>query len=197
VTPPVDFSEFRRDIQARFQPTRTLITEDSKPHAVLRQVTSLPPPVGGSPGRVLPPSPLIEAQDAAEAVRQAYEHPTYERTAEVTVVTGAGGEIVRIEVSASSGQQHFDEVGVEAVRSALTGQRSNPKLRDVRMRWRLRASYAVTMPRVLVPLGRGLPVPQPVWWEFNEANGTIATKRAFADKIDTEVSLISVTAASE
>lgn len=199
--PSSDWSEIRRNIKAQFCPTRTLITEDSKPRAVLRQMTNVPSPVAGPPGRPLPADDNADAQESVDAVQRAYERPASERVAEIVVVTAAGGDLISATVSIPSGSHRFDEAAVEAVRAALTEHPPYEERRQVITRWHIRGSYAVTMPRVLAPRveqrsnarmpRRGIPLPQPVWINFDESTGRLYVKRAFEDKIETEVTLVS------
>ena len=108
-----------------------------------------------------------------------------------------------VTVGIPSGSYRFDEAAVEAVRAALAEHPPYEERRQVMTRWHIRASYAVTMPRVSAPRVeqrsnariplRGIPLPQPIWLNFDESTGKVYVRRAFADKIETEVTLVSIT----
>jgi hypothetical protein len=201
-----DWAAARRSIEARFQPTRTLITDDDKASVALRQLTNNPAPSDNPPTRRLTPDENVEIQDATEAAQRAYERPTYSRAAEVTALTDEGGRPVSVVLSVPSGSRSFDEVAVEAVRRGLAERPPAPEPAEVRRpmqsRWQVRAGYAVTLPRAVPKMAprsanarmpvRGLPIPVPVWGTFDESRGTVREGRAFTDKLETEVRLLSL-----
>lgn len=202
-TVPPDWSAVRREIESHFHPTRTMITEASKPKVLARQLTSAPAPSGGQPGQVYAPDENVEAQEQTEAIQQAYERPASTRTTEITVTTDPHGRIVSATVSSSSGSLHFDEAAMQAVREAVAERSPDDDRQAVMTRWRIRAAYGVTLPRAQAPLipkssntrqpARGMPLLAPVWGTFDESSGRGQLHRAFADKIETEIKLLSIT----
>src|SRR5262249_36485218 len=63
-----DFTDVRREADARFRPTRAMITDDSKPRALMRQLTNNPAPANSPPGRQVPLDDSSELYDEGEAL---------------------------------------------------------------------------------------------------------------------------------
>lgn len=204
-----DWAAARRSIEARFQPTRALITDEDKPTVALRQLTQNQVPSENPPTRRLTPDENVEIQDATEAAQRAYERPVYSRAAEVTALTDESGRPVAVALSAPSGSQQFDEAAIEAVRRGLADRPPTPEptapgaaRRPMQSRWRVRAGYAVTLPRAVPPMApraanarmpvRAVPLPVPLWGTFDESRGTVQRGRAFTDKLEVEVRLLSL-----
>jgi TonB family protein len=202
-TPPGGFAEVRRAIESRFRPSRLMITEDSKPAVALAQLQNVPAAASGPPGRKLATDENVELQEATEAAQRAYERPSRARTAEVAVTLDARGRIVDEKVTQGSGNARFDAAALEAVHAAIADAATGEEGRAVVVRFRLRAAYGVTLPRAVTPLvpksssGRqptGRPMlPMPFYTTFDESRGTAEVKRAFDDKIEVDVTLLSVT----
>ena len=121
------------------------------------------------------------------------------------------GDRVAVALSAPSGSQKFDEAALEAVRRGLVDRPPTPppapaasaaERRPMQSRWRVRAGYAVTLPRAVPPMTpraanarmpvHGVPLPVPLWGTFDESRGTVREGRAFTDKLEVEVRLMSL-----
>lgn len=200
--PPGSFDEVRRGIESRFLPTRPMITEDAKPSVALRQLQN-PMPPSGPTGRKLSPDPNVELQEAAEAAQRAYERPVRTRTVDIAITVDARGRILDEKVEQPSGNSHFDGLALEAAHAAFADSDLNTEGRAVIVRFRIRAGYGVTLPRAVpliaprhsngrAPAGRPT-IPMPFYGTFDETRGAAQVKPAFADKIDVDVKLLSVT----
>jgi len=203
--PQGDWSRLRRAVETRFHPTRSMITEDGRPMATARQVARMPEVRLGPPGRQLPPDEVTK-QEAHEALQRAYDKPASMRAVEMATTTDEKGRIVSMKVVIPSGSQRFDDAAVEAVRDALAEYPLEETGRPLIMRWRIRGAYGVALPRLVTPpkiqhsSGRTsytIPFPTAAWGTFDETKGKIQGHVAFEEKIETEVTLLSVTQAPE
>lgn len=203
LAPPGSFGEVRRNIEKRFRPTRTLITEDSKPAAALQQLQNNPVPMSGPNGRKQSLDPNIEVQEATEEAQRAYERPTRIRSVEVAFMLDARGRISDEKIVQPSGSTRFDAAALEAAHAAFADSDLENEGQAVVLRFRIRAGYGVTLPRALpllaprTPNGRvpsrGPTLPMPIHGTFDESRGTAQVHHAFEDKIEIEVNLLSVT----
>jgi hypothetical protein len=196
-----DWSAIRRAATTRFHPTRDQITDESKPKALLRQLARPATPTTDSPGRALSTDEHIELQESVDATQRAYERPASSRTVEITVKTSETGQVLGMAVSLPSGSPRFDEEAMLCLRDAFASYPPTEERRPMMSRWRVRAGYAVTLPKAMAPMvartpsgrmpSRGIPLLAPIWGTFDETRGTAQTHHAFADKIDTQIELLS------
>lgn len=198
-----DWGAIWRAASTRFRPTREQITDETKPKMLMRQLTSPSPPVQDAPGRKLSTDPHVEQQDAVDAVQRGYERPATTRTVELAVHTSATGQVLAIDVILPSGSAQLDGEAMQALRDAFAAYPPQEERRPMLSRWRVRAGYAVTLPKALAPMtdraanartpSRGIPLLVPFWQTFdaNGSPGSSQTNHAFAGKIETQVELLS------
>jgi hypothetical protein len=196
-----DWGAIRRAAGARFHPTRQQVSDVSKPQALTRQLVNPAPPTSEGSSRKLSTDDNVEQQDSVDAVQRAYERPSATRSVEITVKTSASGQVVSMAVTLPSGSPSFDEEAQLCLRDAFAAYPPMEERRPMVSRWRVRAGYAVTLPKALAPMvgrsshgrtpARGIPIPVPVWGSFDEVRGTARTEHAFADKIETQIELLS------
>lgn len=204
----------RDAITAEFRPTAKLITSESKPVALVKQLTqgaamrSAPPTLTSA---VSEPTGELDPVGQANAARQAYERPATVRTVELAVVIEADGQPSTIEVLKPSGVSAFDDAAISAVRRALRErQRAEPDghadgLPPARVvaRMRVSAGRAVELPH-LVPAREPTAnnARHPVrgllggfTGQFDETSRYARADRPLGDIVSTQVELISVTPA--
>ena len=200
---PADWGAIRRAATTRFHPTRDQITEESKPKALLRQLANPAVPTSDPAGGKVSTDEHIELQESVDATQRAYERPASSRVVEITVKTSETGQVLGMAVSLPSGSPRFDEEAMLCLRDAFASCRPTEDLRPMVSRWRVRAGYAVTLPKAMAPMvartphgrmpSRGIPLLAPIWGTFDETRGTAQTHHAFADKIETQIELLSRT----
>ncbi len=198
-----DWGAIRRAASTRFRPSREQITDESKPKVLARQLVSASPPPPDPAGRKISTDDHVEAQDAVDASRSAYERKVSQRSVEITVHTGATGQIESIQVTLPSGSPRFDEEAMLCLRDAFAAYPPIEERRPFVSRWRVRGGYGVALPRTLAPMtprvsngrmpARGIPIPVPLWGTFDETKGVGKTNYAFSDQIESQVELISHT----
>lgn len=206
------WSDVRAGIVAEFKPTAELITSDSKPLAVAKQLTRGTPLSSGPPSlaaAAVEPTGELDPVAQTDAARAVFERPVNFRTVELAATIEEDGQLSALEVLLPSGSRAFDEAAMAAVRSGF-GNRGRPDrppaerrgALDGRLIARLRvtAGRAVTLPRV-VPLreppqhnlrlpSRGLVGTGGI--QFDEASGAVSSQPPFSNRLSTQVELISV-----
>jgi len=195
-----DWGQIRKTAEARFSPSRDLISDESKATLLSRQLVTAQPVAPEPAGRKLSTDPHVDAQDEVDATRRAYERPAKERDTEITVHTDAMGQVENIFVTKPSGNARFDEKALECVRTAFATYPPIEERRPFVSRFRVHAGLAVSLPRTLAPMtprssnarvpARGLRLPMPIWGSFDETRGTAKTEHAFSDQIERSVELL-------
>lgn len=198
-----DWGAIRRAASTRFRPSRELITDDSKPKVLAKQLVSAGPPPPDPPGRKISTDEHVEAQDAVDATRSLYERKVSQRSVEITVHTGATGQIESMQVTFASGNPRFDEEAMVCLRDAFAAYPPMEERRPFVSRWRVRGGYGIALPRSLAPMtprasnarmpARGIRIPVPLWGTFDETTGVGKANYAFSDQIESQVELISHT----
>lgn len=200
---PADWGAIRRAATTRFHPTRDQITEEPKPKALLRQLANPAVPTLDPAGGKVSTDEHLELQESVDATQRAYERPASSRTVEITVKTSETGQVLGMAVSLPSGSPRLDEEAMLCLRDAFAAYPPTEERRPMVSRWRVRAGYAVTLPKAMAPMvertpngrlpSRGIPLLAPIWGTFDETRGTAKTHHAFADKIETQIELLSRT----
>lgn len=207
------WAEIRAAITAEFKPTAALITSDSKPQAVVKQLVS-PGPMRSAPPTLATaaeePTGELDPVGQADAARKAYERPVNVRTVELLAVIEADGRLSTISVLIPSGNSNFDDMAIAAVRHgfslrdrAAPDRSEYPQGSRLNVRLRVSAGRAVALPRI-VPLrerpqqnlrlpSRGLIATGST--QFDETTGHVATDPMFANRLSTQIELLSVTPA--
>lgn len=202
---PGDFADARRAIDAEFHPTTPMITGDSKPAAVGKQILNAKPEPA-PPGRVnVAPHGDLDVGEQVEAVHEAMQRPASTRSVDIVAVVDREGRILAIDVASPSGNAAFDRTALDSVKAALRDHPSTGQRTALRTRWRLTAGRAVRLPRVgsmIAPQTQGAgKTREPVRFgfgasggmSFDETTGRVAPPPVpFSDKIETRIELISV-----
>ncbi len=211
------WSEVRAGIVAEFKPTAELITGDNKAQAVVKQLTRGTPLTSGPPtlaAAAAEPTGELDPVAQTDAARQVFEKPVNLRTVELAAFIEEDGRLSAVEVLIPSGNRAFDQAAVAAVRTGFraradrpSGDRGPPDRRpdgrqDGRLIARLRvtAARAVTLPRVVPlrePPQQNLRLPSRGFvgtgtMQFDETTGAVGSTPPFANRLSTQVELISV-----
>ena len=208
------WAEVRAAISAEFKPSAQLITADSKPLAVAKQLTSAGPLRSGPPtlsAATEEPTGELDPVAQTDAARKAYERPVNVRTVELLAVIEPDGQLSDISVLIPSGNSAFDDAAIAAVRSGFRDRPSpdrgaypqSPAGGRLNARLRISAGRAVSLPRI-VPLrerpqqnlrlpSRGLVATGS--GQFDETSGAVNADPPFANRLSTQIELISVTPA--
>lgn len=208
------WAEIRAAISAEFKPTAQLITADSKPLAVTKQLTSAGPLRSGPPtlaAAAQEPTGELDPVAQTDAARKAYERPVNVRTVELLAVIEPDGRLSSVSVLIPSGSSAFDDAAIAAVRSGFRARPGSdrsaypqePEGGRLNARLRVSAGRAVSLPRI-VPLrerpqqnlrlpSRGLVATGAA--QFDETSGTVNADPPFTNRLSTQIELISVTPA--
>ncbi len=212
-----NWAEVRAAISAEFKPTAQLITADSKPLAVAKQLTSAGPLRSGPPtlaAATEEPTGELDPVAQTDAARKAFERPVNVRTVELLAVIEPDGRLSNLSVLIPSGSSAFDDAAIAAVRSGFRSRPSpdrsayrqgleGPEGDRLNVRLRVSAGRAVSLPRI-VPLRerpqQNLRLPSRGFVatgaaQFDETSGAVNADPPFANRLSTQIDLISVTPA--